>query len=465
MADTPDDSVLSTVPPPEQAAVPAAVLDEPAHGGIRIRSADGFKLCAANFLHLFALGSWIVTLGSYIDANTGSNGTGMFAVGFIGTAYSAGPLGGMVAPFITGLLADHFFATEKLMAVLHLLGAAALGGAIAADSQTAFYIAALCYFLTFIPNSALLSSMTFHHLARPEREFPIARACSTAGWCAAGLFVGWLWPTLTGNTQVETTNVPLKIALAAELLMAGFCLTLPHTPPVNKRMQGSTNKFSASQTLDLVRDPRFIMLMALAVLAHVPSQFYYAYFNPYLNTWVRWDHAAAKMSLGQVVEILFMLLLPAVLLRVSIKASILIGLAVWTARFWMISLSPGMVAGSRDALLYTAILLHGIAFTLVTISLQLDVDRCAGRRRRATAQGLLSVAMSGVGCFIGSELAGLSGARLLPEELQAASRAGWEHFWQIPAGIAGIVWLLTVLFLPSDRCLSAAKPPGSEPSC
>jgi MFS family permease len=150
---------------------------------------------------------------------------------------------------------------------------------------------------------------------------------------------------------------------------------------------------------------------------------------------------------------------------VSIKASILIGLAVWTARFWMISLSPGMVAGGRDVLLYAAILLHGIAFTLVTISLQLDVDRCAGRRRRATAQGLLSVAMSGVGCFIGSELAGLSGARLLPEELQAAGRAGWKHFWQIPAGIAGIVWLLTALFLPSDRCLSAAKPPGSEPSC
>jgi nucleoside transporter len=405
-----------------------------------------------------------VTLGSYVQANTGANGSGIFEAGFVGAVYGAGPLGGMIAPFLTGLLADYFFATEKLMAVLHLVGAAALGAAIVADSQGAFYVAALCYFLSFIPNSALLSSMTFHHLARPDRDFPIARAWSTGGWMAAGIFVGWFWPTVTGQADVEMTNVPIKIALVGELLTAAFCLVLPHTPPTNKPSKTSTGNFSASQTVDLIRDPRFLLLMALAVLAHVPSQFYYTYFNAYLNTWVEWDHTAAKMTLGQLVEIFCMLLLPAVLMRVSIKASILIGLAVWTVRLWMISLSPAMAAGSRDVLLYAAILLHGIAFTLVTISLQLDVDRCAGRRRRATAQGLLSVAMSGLGCFIGSELAGISGARLLPRELEAASAAGWEHFWQIPAGIAGLVWVLTAVFLPRDREFSARVRTNRHPT-
>jgi hypothetical protein len=203
--------------------------------------------------------------------------------------------------------------------------------------------------------------------------------------------------------------------------------------------------------------------MALAVLAHVPSQFYYAYFNPYLNTWVRWDHAAAKMTLGQLVEIFCMLLLPAVLLRVSIKTSILFGLAFWVVRFGLISLTPAMEPADRNAALYCAILLHGVAFTLLTISLQMDVDRCAGRRRRATAQGLLAVAMSGVGCFFGSELAGLAGARLLPE-LDAASAAGWQRFWQIPAAIAAVVWLLTALFLPPDKAMDRRGLAAAGPS-
>jgi hypothetical protein len=294
--------------------------------------------------------------------------------------------------------------------------------------------------------------MTFHHLARPERDFPIARAWSTSGWIASGVFVGWLWPRVTGVTSIEFTNVPLKIAFVGELVIAAFCLLLPHTPPTNKRAAGFTGGFSRSQTLDLIRDPGFIMLMALAVIAHAPSQFYYAYFNVYLNTWIEWTGTAAKMTLGQVVEVACMLLLPAVLLRVSVKTSILIGLSVWTARFWMISLSASRDYADREALLYSAILLHGFAFTLVTISLQMEVDRHAGRRRRATAQGMLSVAMSGIGCFIGSELAGLSGARLLGPELGSiSSPRGWEVFWQIPAGIMALVLLLTAAFLPRGR--------------
>jgi hypothetical protein len=242
-----------------------------------------------------------------------------------------------------------------------------------------------------------------------------------------------------------------------------FCLILPHTPPSNKRQQGSPGGFSGSHTLALVREPRFLMLMALAVLAHAPAQFYYAYFNVYLNTWAGWTGAAAKMTLGQIVEVACMLMLPAVLLRVSIKTSILIGLAVWAVRLWMISASASQPPLMRDALLYTAILVHGIAFTLVTISLQMDVDRCAGRRRRATAQGLLSVAMSGMGCFIGAELSGMAGARLLPVQLEAATKEGWQQFWLLPASICLGIFLFTALFLPRDRPWSvpiAAHPPS-----
>jgi len=447
MTQPPDDSEpIVAVATPELVPALAPLPDEAAHAGVALRSVVGFKLAMAMFLHHFTLGAWIVTLGSYVEANSGSAGSGIFSAGFVGIAYGAGPLGGMVSPFITGLLADHFFATERILAVMHIAGAMALAGAVAADSQAAFYLAMIGYFVFFIPSFALVSSMTLHHLAQPARDFPLVRAVSTVGWIAAGVFVGGLWPLFTGDV-IEATAVPMKIGVVGELVTAAYCLMLPHTPPANKVARTPAG-ISGSQTLDLIRQPSFLALLALAMLAHIPSQFYYAYCNAFLNSWVKMDAAAAKMALGQVVEVACMLALPAVLLRISIKTSIIIGMAIWMLRFWMLSAAASPTLPGRDGVIYAAILLHGIAFTLVTISLQLDVDRCAGRKRRATAQGLLAVAMSGFGCFAGAQLSGIAGAQWLPADLDAATVQGWQAFWSLPAWIAAGVMVAAALALP-----------------
>ena len=415
MSDAPDDpESLLALGPPEQLPVPAPVPEELTHTGVDLRSAVGARLATVMFLHHFAVGSWIVTLSSYINANSGSDGRAIFTAGFVGMAYGAGPLGGMISPFITGLLADHFIATERLMAVLNLGAAAALYAAINADSQLTFYLAALGYHICFIPSFALATSMTLHHLKRPERDFPAIRACSTSGWIASGLFVGWVWPEITG-ASIEATATPIKIAMVAQLVTAAFCLVLPHTPPANKPGSASGG-FSMAATTELIRQPRFLLLLLLAVLAHAPAQFYYSYLNVYLNTWIGMENAAAKMVLGQVVEVGCMVVLPVLLLRISVKSSILIGLAMWTLRLWLLSATASPTLWGRDWWIYVAILVHGVAFTLVSISLQLDVDRCAGRNRRATAQGLLAMSMSGVGSFLGAQLAGEAGAHWLPEE-------------------------------------------------
>jgi nucleoside transporter len=453
MSDAPDDpeSLLALVPP-EQLPVPAPVPEELTHTGVDLRSAVGARLATVMFLHHFAVGSWIVTLSSYINANSGSDGRAIFTAGFVGMAYGAGPLGGMISPFITGLLADHFIATERLMAVLNLGAAAALYAAINADSQLTFYLAALGYHICFIPSFALATSMTLHHLKRPERDFPAIRACSTSGWIASGLFVGWVWPEITG-ASIEATATPIKIAMVAQLVTAAFCLVLPHTPPANKPGSASGG-FSMAATTELIRQPRFLLLLSLAVLAHAPAQFYYSYLNVYLNTWIGMENAAAKMVLGQVVEVGCMVVLPVLLLRISVKSSILIGLAMWTLRLWLLSATASPTLWGRDWWIYVAILVHGVAFTLVSISLQLDVDRCAGRNRRATAQGLLAMSMSGVGSFLGAQLAGEAGAHWLPEELANATAAGWQSFWLLPTFLMGGVLVLTLVLLPQDKKVS-----------
>ncbi|MCC6491477.1 MAG: MFS transporter [Pirellulales bacterium] len=446
VVEDPEAIVVVAAPQPVARAAPA--LEEAVPQGARLRSLVAAKLATAMFLHHFSLGAFIVTLGNYIQANSGSAGAGLFSAGFVGIAYSAGPLGGMVAPFLTGLLADHLFATERIMCVLHVVGAAALGCAVTADSQAAFYVALIAYFVCFIPSFALVCSMTLHHLADPARDFPMVRAFSTMGWIAGGVFVGWIWPETFGEV-IEATAVPMEIAMAGGLVTAAFCLFLPHTPPANRRPAAGPGGISLKETLELVRQSRFLVLIAIAVAAHAPSQFYYAYGNVYLN-WLGMSHSAAKLTLGQITEVAMMFLLPLVLERISVKAAIVAGMSVWTVRFWMFAQAAGAEGVSQSGLAYAAIISHGVAFTLTSIALQLDLDRCAGRKRRATAQGLLAVAMSGIGCFIGAQAAGVAGAWLLPTEISGAGAAGWRVFWMIPAVGSAAVVLLTAFFLRSD---------------
>jgi nucleoside transporter len=451
MSDTPEDSAylapLAPDMPPELplAPIPALPPAEPGEGA-ELFSAVGFKLAANLFLQHVCMGSWFVTLGSYVSANSGTEGVGMFGAGFVGVAYSAGPLGGMISPFLTGLMADHWFSAERLSAVLQLLCAAALACAVSATSQTTFFLSVFAYFLFFHPSSSLATSMALHHLRRPNRDFPIVRAWGTAGWVAGGLAVGWLWPWASGES-IEATAIPMQFSVAVSLVTAAFSLTMPHTPPANRaRASDGDNRPLADQLSDLLRDRRFATLMVLAVFAHIPSQFYYAYSNVFFN-WAGLSYAAAKMTLGQVVEVGAMVMLPALLARVSVKAAIVMGMGIWTGRFVMLAAASHPETFGRSPLLYAAILLHGVAFTFATISMQLDVDRCAGKRRRATAQGLFSVAVQGFGCFAGARIAGLAGKSLLPVDPLDGEGGGWAYFWLIPAAGAAVVALLAAITL------------------
>lgn len=447
MSDTPEDlsclAPLAADMPPEVplAPIPALPPAEPGEGA-ELFSAIGFKLAANQFLHHICMGTWFVTLGSYVSANSGSQGAAMFGAGFVGVAYSAGPLGGMISPFLTGLMADHWVSAERLTAALQLLCAGALACAVAASSQTQFFFAIFAYFLFFHPSSSLSTSMALHHLRRPMRDFAVVRACGTAGWVTAGLAVGWLWPWVTGRS-IESTAIPMQLSIVASLATAAFALVMPHTPPANRASTNAgENRPLVTELRELIRDRRFVTLMVLAVLAHIPTQFYYAYGNVFFN-WAAISYPAAKMTLGQVVEMVAMLLLPSLLARIGVKTAVVLGLAIWSGRYVMLAVGALPQTTGRYGLLYAAILLHGFAFTFATISMQLDVDRCAGKRRRATAQGLFSVAVQGLGCFAGARIAGWAGQSYLPVDPLQGVGSGWAKFWLVPAIGAIAVTLVT----------------------
>jgi nucleoside transporter len=304
------------------------------------------KLSTLMFLQYFVWGAWYVTMGTWLAE------TLKFSGGQIGLAYGTTALAAMISPFFVGMIADRFFATERILAVLHVAGAVAL---FLASTQTAFgalYGVLLVYTLCYMPTLALSNSLSFHHMTDPGREFPGVRVLGTIGWIVAGLAIGTL--------GLEATAVPMRIAAAGSLLLGLFSLVLPHTPPKRLGHRPTLRDVLGLDALKLMQDRSFAVFVLGSFLVCIPLQFYYAFTNPFLNE-IGVVNAAGKMTLGQMSEIGFMLVMPWFFARLGVKWMLLVGMAAWTARYLLFAQGN---TGSLVWMLYLGILLHGICYVL-----------------------------------------------------------------------------------------------------
>ncbi len=400
------------------------------------------RLSALMFLEYFVWGSWTVTLATYVGRTLAFSGVE------IGLLYTTGAIAAIVSPFFVGTLADRFFATERMLALLHLLGGGLLWAASSTTRFAPLYLVLLGYAILFMPTLALCISISFDHLPEPGSDFPRVRVLGTAGWIAAGVLVGQL--------RLEATPLPLRIAAISSLALAAFCLTLPHTPPHAAEARAAMRGLVGRDVLRLLRDPAFAVFMAGAFLIAVPAQFYAAFMNLYLNE-VGVRAAATRMTLGQASEGTFMLLLPWLLPRLGVKWLLLAGMAGWVVRYALLALNG---PGAMEPLLYGAILLHGLCYGCFFLTAQIYVAERADVRIRAAAQGFFTLAALGVGSLLGSWAAGSAvDAFALPA---AAAGHDWRSIWLIPAAAALVV---TVLFAfafrpgPSPRPVTAFPAP------
>jgi nucleoside transporter len=288
-----------------------------------------------------------------------------------------------------------------------------------------------------MPTLALTNSLSFHHLADPPREFPAIRVLGTIGWIAAGLIVGRL--------GVETTAIPMRIAAGASILLGLYSFALPHTPPGPKAGPARAKEVLGLDALTLLKDRSFAIFMLGSLLLCIPLQFYYAFTNLFLNE-IGLPEPASKMTLGQVSEIGFMLLMPWFLLRLGLKRVLLVGMAAWTARYLFFA------HGNADALawmLYLGILLHGVCYDFFFVAGQIYVNQRANERIRAAAQGLLTFATLGLGLFIGAWVSGQVVDANSVRDVAGAVSHDWRDIWLIPAGLAaGILIIFAALFRP-----------------
>lgn len=383
------------------------------------------------FLQYFIWGSWYVSMATFLGKTLGFQG------GQIGLAYGAFAIGAMISPFFVGLIADRYFASEKLLAFLGILGAALLFALPSLTTFSAFYPVLIIYCASYVPTLALGNSLSLHHLAHPQRDFPLVKTLSAVGWIAGGV-------TLSVVLKGEQSAVQFYLAGGASLALGLFSLTLPHTPPKKTGKDVRLGEILGLDALALLKKPSFAIFIACMFLICVPLYFYFVNMNLYV-TELGWRYTAAKMSLAQVSDVVFLILLPLMLRTLGYKKTIFLGILAWVTRYFLLAGSVNN-AGLATSLIFAAILLHGVCYDFLFIAGQLYVDDEANERMRGAAQGFIAFILWGVGNFVGSTLAGKSQALHTLAQPQGAIAHDWHGIWIYPAWGAVVVLVLFLIF-------------------
>jgi nucleoside transporter len=432
------------------------------------------RLCLMMFLQFFVWGAWYVTVGTYM----GQIGLGES----IGHAYTVGPIAAIISPFFLGMVADRFFASQRVLAVLHLLGGAALLAApmvaescvraAAGQTQPAtgqvplfinaahvpFLLVLLFHMLCYMPTLGLVNTICFHHMASSEKQFPIVRVFGTVGWIVAGLVLGMtarrFLPAGVDVNDKDAVNAAVAgmphffyLAGGAGILLGLFSLFLPHTPPPAAGKKATVRAVLGLDSLTLLAQPSFLVFILCSFLLCIPLAAYYAYAPVFVGaSGFAPDDVPITMSYGQMSEIGFMLLMPMFFARLGVKWMLAVGMLAWVVRYGLFAAAGGdpnlkwMVLGG--------ILLHGICYDFFFVTGFIYVDRKAPKEIRGQAQGFLVLVTQGLGLGVGAQVVSRIVTHYTTVGAADEKTLDWRGIWMVPAVAAGVI---LVVFLAAFR--------------
>jgi MFS family permease len=457
------------------------------------------QLMLMMFLMFFTWGAWYGQMGTYLNNTLKATGDQ------IGSAYATFSIASILSPFFVGMIADRYFSAQKVMGVLNILGAIVLYFLIQNQNPDTFFWYILAYTLTFAPNLALSSSIALNQINNDEEynwsnlislfllilgllgilayflkyfnldkdqiriykltivvffagalgvffagsktknkeSFPYVRVLGTIAWIVVTNIIGF--------KKIGDSVTIFQIAMFTSIAWGIFSFTLPNTPPK------ASGPASASQILGidafvLFKDRSFLIFFISSVLVCIPLAFYYAHANLSLLE-SHMSNVENKMSLGQVSEVFFMLLIPFALQKYGVKKMIIVGLIAWITRFICFGYGDGL---SSEWILYLAIVLHGVCYDFFFVTGQIYTDNKAGEKIKNSAQGLITLATYGIGMGIGSKISGLVLDKYSTKGIDTATGLevithNWTGVWMVPAGIAAVVLVLFVMFFRDEK--------------
>jgi len=393
------------------------------------------RLSIMMFLEFFLWGAWYVSMGPYLFANEMGD--------VVGWAYSVGPIAAIVSPFFLGMIADRFFATERVLGVMQILGGVALCAAPWAASQSAnmFIVAILLHMLCYMPTLGLTNTLAFHNMTDSEKQFPLIRVWGTIGWIVANVTIsqaGW-----------DTSANMFYLAGGAALAMGVFSFTLPHTPPPAKGQAFSARDALGLDALVLLKNRSFSVFVLCSFLICIPLAAYYALAGQFVGE-TGFEKITQTMSFGQMSEIAFMLVMPLFFARLGVKWMLLVGMAAWVARY---GLFAGAAGDNIKWMVLTGVILHGICYDFFFVTGQIYVDNASTAKIRGQAQGFLVLITQGLGMFIGAQIIGKLVAMNTTGEGDLAV-IDWKQVWIVPCIFAGVIMVIFFLFF---------RDPGRKP--
>lgn len=451
------------------------------------------RLSLMMFLQFFAWGSWFATLALAMGNND--------LTAFVGGAYESAPIAAIFAPLFLGLVADRLFSSERVMGVLMLIGGGimcviAIMAPQGAEKGGQIVWLMIAYMLCYMPTLGLGNTITFTHL--PQEMFPKVRVWGTIGWIIAGLALG-----IAGWSA--SLNI-FWVAAASSIAFGIYSFTLPHTPPPAKGKPIDISSLLMLDALKLLKNTSFLVFAICSILICIPLGYYFGQTSAFLGA-AGFNQAASMMTLGQMSEIVFMLLIPFFFRKLGVKLMLLMGMGCWVLRYVLFSF------GAPDQVMWMILLgvaLHGICYDFFFVTGFIYTDKKAPVEIRSQAQSLLVFFTQGLGIFFGfrmafggnlpftaiplpntlwtygaapvnhaalmenikattvsqpapsflESMAGMFGKGYpdgVNPELVTKAMSDWKHFWLFPAGMAAVIALIFLLLFRDD-----AKAANSE---
>lgn len=404
-----------------------------------MKSTTRIQLSVLMFLEFFIWGAWYTTIGVYMT----NHGMGKLTQ----WPYTVNPIAAIIAPFFIGLIADRYFATQKVLGILHLLGAVFMFlTPSATGNPVVFILLLLAYNLCYMPTMGLANTICFGQMTDQEKQFPTIRVFGTIGWIVAGLIISFVLVKFVSGGTAEQTALPLYMTASASLLLGLYSFTLPNTPPAGAGKKVSARSIIGVDAFRQLGSPSFYIFLAASFLICIPLAAYYNFTQIFLDGG-HFKNIAATQTLGQVSETLFMILMPLFFARLGVKWMLAAGMFAWVLRYALFALgAPELV----NWMILTGVALHGICYDFFFVTGQIYVDTKSSPEIRGQAQGLIVFVTYGIGMLVGAQIAGMVYNNFLGNA-PALTLQQWQSFWWLPAVFALAVLVLFVLLFRNTK--------------